>query len=173
AALTDVLTDLPNRRYGMTRLQQEWEASQRSGNPLSVVMADIDYFKRINDEFGHDAGDAVLKRCAEILRNNCRQGDVLARLGGEEFILIHIGAVQEEVVASTERLREAVERAVISHLGQELKVTMSFGVAERNARHHSIDDLMRSADGALYRAKEEGRNRVVGDERNRDQRAAG
>jgi two-component system cell cycle response regulator len=161
AALTDVLTSLPNRRYGMQRLQQEWEVCQRSGNNLSVVMADIDLFKRINDEFGHDAGDAVLRECADVLRQNCRQGDVLARLGGEEFILIHMNTGIDEVVASTERLREAIEQTIIQHLGENLRVTMSFGVAEKQVQHDSIDDLMRSADSALYQAKEGGRNAVI------------
>lgn len=81
AALTDVLTNLPNRRYGMNRLQEEWENALRTDHPLSVAMMDIDYFKRVNDDFGHDAGDAVLKECAEVLRHNMRRGDVLARLG--------------------------------------------------------------------------------------------
>lgn len=176
AALTDVLTDLPNRRYGMKRLQQEWEACQRSGNTLSVVMADIDFFKAINDKHGHDAGDAVLRECAEILRQNCRQGDVLARLGGEEFILIHLNTSVDEVVASTERLRVAIEEAEVIHLGKSLKVTMSFGVAERIVQHDSIDDLMRAADGALYEAKETGRNTIVAHippGPSLDQRAAG
>ena len=176
AALTDVLTNLPNRRYGMQRLQQEWEACQRTGQTLSVVMADIDLFKRINDQFGHDAGDAVLRECADVLRQNCRQGDVLARLGGEEFILIHLNTGVDEVVASTERLREAIEQAAVNHLGQTLKVTMSFGVAEKQAQHETIDDLMRSADSALYKAKENGRNAVVAfipPGPSLDQRAAG
>ncbi|MCP5021107.1 MAG: diguanylate cyclase [bacterium] len=176
AALTDVLTELPNRRYGMQRLQQEWEGCQRTGNTLSVVMADIDFFKRINDKHGHDAGDAVLRQCADILRQNCRQGDVLARLGGEEFIIIHLNAGVSEVVASTERLRIAVEDAVFVHLGASLKMTMSFGVAEKIIQNDSIDDLMRAADGALYEAKESGRNAIVAFRPpglNPDQRAAG
>ncbi len=176
AALTDVLTSLPNRRYGMKRLQQEWEGCQRTGNTLSVVMADIDFFKAINDEHGHDAGDAVLRECAEILRQNCRQGDILARLGGEEFIFIHLSTCMDEVIASTERLREAIEQAAVIHLGKSLQVTMSFGVAERLVQHDTIDDLMRAADRALYEAKETGRNKVVAHQPpgpNMDQRAAG
>jgi diguanylate cyclase (GGDEF)-like protein len=147
----------------MKRLQQEWESCQRSGNSISVVMADIDWFKRINDQYGHDAGDAVLRECADILRQNCRQGDVLARLGGEEFILIHLNTRLDEVIASTERLREAIAGAAVQYMGEELKLTMSFGVAERQSQHQSIDDLMRAADGALYKAKEAGRNRVIAD----------
>ncbi|MEZ6018967.1 MAG: diguanylate cyclase [Planctomycetota bacterium] len=161
AALTDVLTNLPNRRYGMTRLQQEWDSCVRTGRPMSVAMMDIDFFKRVNDNYGHDAGDAVLKKCADVLRNKVRRGDVLARLGGEEFLLIHIGADIKEAVASTERLREAIEAIVMQHNGQELRVTMSFGVAQRNARHDTIDDLMKDADDALYEAKDAGRNRVI------------
>ena len=161
AALTDVLTNLPNRRYGMTRLQEEWENATRTNRPLSVAMMDIDFFKRVNDQHGHDAGDAVLVHCAEVLRAGVRRGDVLARLGGEEFLLIHVGASLDEAHATVERLREAVEAIIVKHHNERLSITMSFGVAERSGRHGSIDDLMKDADNALYEAKEQGRNRVV------------
>lgn len=161
AALTDVLTNLPNRRYGMNRLQEEWENATRMQRPISVAMMDIDFFKRVNDQYGHDAGDAVLVHCAEVLRNGVRRGDVLARLGGEEFLLIHVGATLEEARKTVERLRTAVEEIVIKHHPEELRITMSFGVAERSPEHETIDDLMKDADNALYQAKEQGRNRVV------------
>ncbi|HPF13987.1 MAG TPA: diguanylate cyclase [Planctomycetota bacterium] len=169
AALTDVLTNLPNRRYGMNRLQEEWENALRTDHPLSVAMMDIDYFKRVNDDFGHDAGDAVLKECAEVLRHNMRRGDVLARLGGEEFLLIHVGASLEEAAAGCERLRAAVEQIRVPYQGSELMVTMSFGVAEKRPGQETIDDLMKDADNALYDAKDQGRNRVIAHEPPQDE----
>jgi PleD family two-component response regulator len=93
AALTDVLTELPNRRYAMNRLEHEWDAAVRLDRPLSVSMIDIDEFKRINDLHGHDVGDSVLKATAATLRSYTRRGDVICRLGGEEFIVIHVNCI--------------------------------------------------------------------------------
>ena len=160
AALTDPLTRLPNRRYAMRRLKQEWDVAERLDKPLSVAVGDIDFFKRVNDDHGHDAGDAVLRMVAAEMRRTCRSGDVLARVGGEEFLLIHTGGDLKTAAASAERIRLAVEALEIEHDGTSLKVTLSFGVARRTPGMRGIDDLIKAADKALYTAKEEGRNRV-------------
>jgi diguanylate cyclase (GGDEF)-like protein len=172
AALTDVLTKLPNRRYAMQRLKQEWDSSTRTGQALSVIMCDIDHFKHINDEAGHDVGDAVLREVACILGYNSRSGDVLARVGGEEFLSINVSCDRTKAVACAERLRRAIAESLFSYEGLARKVTMSFGVAQRTPKMTNIDNLIKAADEALYLAKNGGRNRVdcapfddAGDER--------
>jgi two-component system cell cycle response regulator len=161
AALTDTLTELPNRRYAMKRLKQEWESSQRTGRPLSVVMCDIDHFKRVNDEHGHDAGDVVLRETGFTLQSQLRASDVLCRLGGEEFLVIAVGADAETGVQVAERLRKSVERHRIRYQTFDRAVTMSLGVAESAEGMRNIDDFIKAADEALYEAKAQGRNRVV------------
>jgi two-component system cell cycle response regulator len=161
AAMTDPLTGLPNRRYGIKQLKQEWDSSLRTGQPLSVVLADIDHFKDVNDRFGHDVGDAVLREVSMLLRRVGRSGDVLCRLGGEEFLTIDVAATASEAALGAERLRDAVEGLEIQYPGFEGRVTVSLGVAERTADMVNIDDLIKTADDALYAAKARGRNCVV------------
>ncbi len=161
AALTDPLTELPNRRFAISRLKQEWEATSRSGRPLSATMADIDHFKRVNDLYGHDVGDMVLREAAAVLRGQCRQADFLCRLGGEEFLVIHVDSDLEGAVRAAERLRREIEQHRIRTEGYDGTITMSMGVAQRSGEMRSIDDLLKLADQALYEAKSTGRNRVV------------
>ena len=162
AAMTDALTELPNRRYAMNRLKQEWESAVRTGRPLSVIMCDIDHFKRVNDVFGHDIGDVVLKETAQALRSQTRGGDVLCRLGGEEFLSINIGCDIDRALVCAERLRTAVEMHAPHIEGFPWNVTMSLGVAEWTPDSMAgVDDLLKESDQALYGAKEGGRNRVV------------
>lgn len=161
AALTDTLTELPNRRYAMKRLKQEWESAQRTGRALSVVMCDIDHFKRVNDEHGHDAGDAVLRETGMTLQSQLRASDVLCRLGGEEFLVIAVGADADTGVQVADRLRKAVERHRIRYQTFDRAVTVSLGVAQAGEGMRGIDDLIKAADEALYAAKAGGRNRVV------------
>lgn len=160
AALTDQLTDLPNRRYAMKRLKQEWETARRTGRPLSVVMCDIDHFKRVNDDHGHDTGDAVLREVAYVLQAHGRASDVLCRLGGEEFIVINVATDVGTTEKAAERLRAAVARHTIHHGTFGRAVTLSLGVAQIMPGMANIDDLIKAADEALYMAKESGRNRV-------------
>ncbi|MEL6905236.1 MAG: diguanylate cyclase, partial [Planctomycetota bacterium] len=160
AALTDTLTELPNRRYAMKRLKQEWEAAQRTGRALSVVMCDIDKFKSVNDTYGHDTGDIVLREVAHTLQAHGRASDVLCRLGGEEFIVINVATDVETSEKAAERLRSAVHRHVIRHGAFQRSVTLSLGVAQMTDDMESIDDLIKASDEALYDAKESGRNRV-------------
>lgn len=160
AALTDVLTDLYNRRYAMERLVQEWADAERGHRPLSVLMLDIDHFKPINDNHGHDVGDAVLRQFAEILRAFSRTPDVPCRFGGEEFILIAPDTSLKGALHLAERIRLAVEHKTLMADGVTVRLTVSIGVAEKMATHASLDQLIKSADGALYHAKQNGRNRV-------------
>jgi len=162
AAMTDPLTELPNRRYAMSRLKQEWQSVVRTGRPLSVVMLDVDNFKKVNDECGHDVGDIVLRETASVLRSITRQSDVLCRVGGEEFLCINVGSALDDAAECAERLRRCVESHVIDHGSfKQQHITCSFGVAERGGEMACFDDLLKLADQALYEAKQAGKNRVV------------
>lgn len=160
---TDALTGLDNRRHLGERLHEMWEHGQRLHEPLALVMCDIDHFKRVNDEHGHQAGDAVLRQFAEVIKSEARGIDRVGRYGGEEFVLLLPGTVLDAAVIFAERLRSAVEAHVFTFGdGATLQRTMSCGVAAWP--HPSINDqeaLMRAADEALYVAKETGRNRVI------------
>ena len=160
AALTDALTELPNRRYIMKRLEQEWDSSNRTGRPLSVIMIDIDHFKKVNDVHGHDVGDVVLKETANVLRGATRQGEEVARLGGEEFLVVcpNSSLVQARICA--ERIRLAVERNVIQSGSFNRNVTVSLGVAERKPGVANYEALFKAADEAVYVSKNNGRNQV-------------
>jgi len=160
AVLTDLLTELPNRRYALTRLEQEVETSLKLGRPLSVIMVDIDHFKAFNDDYGHDVGDHVLRSTATVLRHSTRRGDVVCRLGGEEFLVINVNSPARGAVVCAERLRASVEENVVRIGGRSFRVTVSLGVAERPEKSRDLDDLLRRADQAVYRAKAAGRNTV-------------
>jgi diguanylate cyclase (GGDEF)-like protein len=163
AALTDVLTGLYNRRHAMQRLTQEWAEAERGHRPLSVLMLDLDHFKTVNDTYGHDVGDAALRQFAEVLRAFSRVPDVPCRFGGEEFLLIAPGTALQGALQLAERIRSAVEHKALVASGSELRFTVSIGVAEKQAEHVSIDQLIKAADDALYKAKDAGRNRIAAD----------
>jgi diguanylate cyclase (GGDEF)-like protein len=157
---TDALTELPNRRHLTSTLEREWKRSVRYGTPLSVVMADVDHFKAINDRFGHPAGDAVLKAIAERLTCGLRVTDTAGRYGGEEFMLI-LASPADGALRAAERWRAAVETHEIALENEvRLHVTVSMGIASRSAAVTSPDELVAAADSALYAAKHAGRNRV-------------
>lgn len=160
-ALTDPLTGLFNRRYFTQKGEEEFVRAQRYHVPFSVIMLDVDKFKAVNDTFGHDAGDQVLRELAVTLRQNARHVDTVSRLGGEEFGLILPNTSREQAIVAAERLRRAVEHQPIQLDHAWLKVTVSIGVASSCDQMCSLDDLLRNADTALYRAKENGRNQVV------------
>ena len=161
AALTDPLTGLPNRRYGMERLEQEWAASSRNQRPVSCVMIDLDQFKNVNDTFGHDIGDLVLRQVAATMRKEARTEDVICRMGGEEFLVICPDTGIAAAIHLAERLRTAVAKARFSIGSVGHTSTLSAGVAERNAAMVRTDELIKAADIALYAAKGAGRNRVM------------
>jgi len=160
AALTDVLTGLPNRRFAIEELQRAWAAADRHHHPLACLLIDVDHFKRINDTMGHDAGDAVLQAVASRLRASLRSDEVVCRLGGEEFLVVCRQSSRDCALKCAERLRTAVAARTIEHRGQSLTVTVSVGVADRKEDVIDVDDLLKLADLAVYRAKQLGRDRV-------------
>ena len=165
-ALHEPLTGLYNRRHFTERLSAELSAAQRHGRPLALLLADIDHFKRVNDEHGHLAGDEVLKTVANVLQGVVRKEDVLARFGGEEFVVLARETPLSGAKTLAERLRRAVERARTSFEGKDLAVTLSIGVTvsfglTRFEPGRTEQQLLAAADRALYRAKQNGRNTIV------------
>ncbi len=156
-ARLDVLTGLPNRRDFDVTLEQEIARSQRYGAPLCVAMGDIDHFKIVNDNFGHQVGDAVLKRLANFMRRRLRRIDYVARWGGEEFTILLPETRPEGAEELLNRLRASIAGHLIPEIGRA--VTLSFGITDYR-KPDGPADLLRRVDEALYRAKEAGRNRV-------------
>ncbi|MBB3953359.1 diguanylate cyclase [Novosphingobium sediminicola] len=161
--IRDPLTGLFNRRYMEETLTLEIARATRSGVPLSVVMCDIDHFKRFNDEFGHDAGDAVLQAVAAELKKQFRSGDVICRFGGEEFTIIAPGTTAQVLMDRVEQVRQAVGEITVRQKGRTLGlISMSFGIASwASGMDGNGEALIQAADVALYQAKREGRNRVI------------
>lgn len=164
-SITDPLTNSYNRGYLIQRLPQEISRSQRYGRPLSLIMSDLDHFKMINDEYGHQAGDIVLKKFVESIHGKIRQGiDWMARYGGEEFILVLPETDLRSASVLAERLRNIVSKNVIDVGKTQLRITASFGVtcldAAKSTDKASPESMIKEADACLYVAKKEGRNRV-------------
>lgn len=160
-ALTDPLTRLHNRRYGLDRLKQEWSFAAHSDAPLACLMLDIDFFKRINDQRGHDTGDVVLAQVARLIEANCRKDDVVFRYGGEEFCIVSPGTPLREALQLAERIVGAMRRARFGKEADPFPVTLSVGVASRAPGDEDMETLLVQADRALYAAKEGGRDRVM------------
>lgn len=160
-AMTDALTGLPNRRSAMARMKDVVAESSRYSEKLSCIMIDIDHFKQINDTYGHDNGDIVLKEVAHVFSRNARSYDMVSRMGGEEFLIISTRSDRLDSEMLAKRLRSAVEDHII-HLsdGSKASVTISIGVATWNETYADGGELIKAADNALYRAKRNGRNRV-------------
>lgn len=160
---TDHLTGLYNRRYLMDVLERELSRVQRSGSHLSLLILDIDHFKDINDHYGHQGGDMVLAEAASVFRNELRVYDTAARYGGDEFVAVIPGASQSEAEAVAERIRDSVEKSRFSEKMENVRLTVSIGIAVYPGPGiETMEDFIREADGALYRAKAGGRNRVEG-----------
>ncbi len=161
-SMTDGLTGVDNRRSLEQRLHEMFEHSLRLHEPIACVMCDIDHFKKVNDTYGHAAGDEVLKQFAEILKDEAREIDRVGRYGGEEFLLLLPGTVLDSAVTFAERLRQRVDDHTFSFEGGTLERTMSCGVAAwPHPRVSGREEMLKAADDALYVAKELGRNRVV------------
>jgi diguanylate cyclase (GGDEF)-like protein len=160
-AREDSLTGLANRRNFDELLAQEFARAQRSGHSLSVALADLDHFKRINDGYSHAAGDAALRATAMLMRATCRGVDVLARWGGEEFALLFPDTALEEAWRVCERLRQAVESYDCAAFAPGFRLTVSIGVSDMTGLNHH-EKLISRADASLYEAKRRGRNQVVG-----------
>jgi diguanylate cyclase (GGDEF)-like protein len=159
-ATTDELTGIWNRRHFLALAEAPWTRFVRERTPLAVLVLDLDVFKSINDRFGHDVGDAVIAHVANLCGSLKRESDILARFGGEEFVLLMPGTRGAEAVAFAEELRRRVEAEPLGVDGELLCITTSIGVAEADAAMASLGDLLKRADQALYDAKRDGRNRV-------------
>ena len=160
-AIYDKLTNVHNRRYFDERVKAETQKSFSSRTPLSLVMIDIDFFKKVNDTYGHHAGDSVLSKIASLLKNSVRKDDTVARYGGDEFVLVLPGAKLEVTAIIAERIRRLIETTPFEIESGQIHVTISMGIS--NIPTHqakSGEDLVKMADQALYKAKNEGRNRV-------------
>lgn len=158
--LTDGLTDVNNRKSFDKDLQVEVSESSRHNTNLSLAMLDIDYFKRVNDIYGHQAGDYVLKTFAKKIKEVKRREDVIYRYGGEEFALIIPHAEVEQAELFAERIRDAIENTTFEYHGQKIPVTVSIGLAQYKQGENE-EQLLSKSDQALYQAKETGRNKVV------------
>lgn len=159
---TDTLTGLANRRAILESLEREYRRMQRDGRPFSLILIDVDHFKKVNDRFGHEVGDEVLVRVAESARSSVRDVDEVARWGGEEFLVLLPECELQEAVEVAERVREGIRALEIAAGGEELRVSATFGVSML-AQGESVEDCRRRADLCLYAGKEQGRNRVVSD----------
>jgi len=163
--VTDERTNLLNDRYLKRRLAEEFKRAQRYGTPLSVTMLDLDHFKQVNDKYGHDCGDLVLRDFGRLLSESARTTDIVGRFGGEEFLVVlpNTGGIRAAIVA--ERIRKAAEEHIYKFKELLVRITVSAGVASypANAQVRDENDLLRAADQALYRAKQVSRNRVIVD----------
>jgi diguanylate cyclase (GGDEF)-like protein len=161
-AVTDLLTGLYNRRYLWEHLKGEFSRARRRSTTIAAVMIDIDHFKRVNDSFGHEAGDFVLAEFGALLKRSVRGSDVACRYGGEEFALVLPEISIENVRRKAEALRQAVKSLALDHRGTPLgPISISLGVAVFPSHAEDADSLFRRADQALYEAKNAGRDRVV------------
>jgi diguanylate cyclase (GGDEF)-like protein len=159
-AVSDQLTGLLNRR-GFNELgERAFSAARRSGEPLSVILTDIDRFKCINDRYGHAAGDSALEQFAQLVRNGRRREDIVARVGGEEFALLLPGTDLRDAMAMADQLCKTIGATPVDLTSIGLPMTSSFGVAALSNLDSSLDDMVRRADRALYRSKRAGRNQV-------------
>ena len=159
-AMTDPLTGLPNRRYAMERLQEMMAESTGLESTLSCIMIDIDHFKQINDTYGHDCGDIVLKKISDIFKKKSRTSDMISRIGGEEFLVVSDRNSLHEAMVFAERLRQEIAEHEIVLIGRTIQITVSLGVAIMTPDMSEGNALIMLADRALYSAKENGRNRV-------------
>lgn len=162
-SLLDPLTTLYNSRYLLTRADQEFALFERTGQHMALLMADIDHFKYVNDQYGHSVGDIVLHQIAKVMQTTARKVDVVARVGGEEFALLLPDSTTAGAMILAERIRERIEQTpIVIPDGRTLNVKISLGVSSTEEFLPQIfNELYESADNALYRAKRDGRNRVV------------
>ncbi|MCW5835987.1 MAG: diguanylate cyclase [Labilithrix sp.] len=161
-SIRDALTGLYNRRYTDETLEREIRRAERESSTIGVLVMDVDFFKRFNDSFGHQAGDHVLASIGALLRKKTRGADVASRMGGEELALVMPSSSLEDAAKRAEEIREAVAQMDVTHEGRDIgPVTLSIGVAAFPRHGATSDDVIRLADAALYRAKREGRNRVI------------
>lgn len=160
-ANTDSLTLLANRRYFLEQVEKEISRSIRYNSPLSLIIADIDHFKNVNDNYGHDIGDEVLISISNVFRRSLRKEDIIGRIGGEEFALLLPHTNLQSALILAERIKDGIaQSSVTSHNNKKIKVTISMGATELTHFDNDYQCLYRRADEALYKAKKNGRNKV-------------
>ncbi len=159
-AITDYLTGVYNRRYIMEYLKTELEKCKRYNHDLSIMIIDVDHFKKINDTYGHKSGDEVLKYICNLISENIRQSDVFGRIGGEEFLIVFNDTDVENASNKAEKIRSLIEKSKVEDNGKEISITISAGVTEYTKDDH-VDSIVNRADQALYNAKEDGRNKII------------
>ena len=159
-AITDELTNLANKRYFAEGFAREFSRAQRHARPLSLLVIDIDHFKRVNDAHGHHVGDLTLRAVADAVSSNARSNDLAARYGGEELVVLLPETSITQALALAERLRAAIAACVVRYRDATVSVTVSIGCAERRESDSTPDDLFDRADRQAYAAKDAGRNRV-------------
>jgi len=160
-ALTDVLSGLPNRRHAMVRLANDWAESLKNGTPLACMMIDADGFKQINDNYGHDAGDEVLRQLSKNLRYSVRTDDIVCRLGGDEFLIICPRTTLTGALHAAELIRQSIAALRVQAGDGVWTGSISVGVSERTPEMRSPEDLLKAADEGVYTAKRNGRNCVA------------
>jgi diguanylate cyclase (GGDEF)-like protein len=160
-SIRDPLTRLYNRRYMEDALQREFAHATRDGYPVSIIMADIDHFKKVNDTYGHAAGDEVLEQLSRTFLANFRVEDIVCRYGGEEFLIVMPETTAETAFLRIDNLRQHLESTDLKVTGAAMRITLSAGIAVYPAEGSTIDEVVQKADQAMYQAKKEGRNRVI------------
>ena len=160
-AQTDELTGIANRHYFTQQANTAIKYCKRTDQPVSFIMFDLDYFKRINDTYGHQTGDLALKIAVDAAKLACRKNDIVGRLGGEEFGVLLPGCASHLAAFIAEKCRKAIEQADFSSSGHDLDVTASFGIADSSNCEYNFEKLFAGADFALYQSKDMGRNRIV------------
>ncbi len=163
-SITDALTGLRNRRYFDQRISEEVARSTRYKLPLTLMLIDVDHFKKVNDTYGHTVGDKVLQTLSKIIQNVVRDGDIVARYGGEEIVIITPNTTKEEAAILAERLREKVEQTKVTTIAttqEVVQVTISIGLCSLSPIITDKEALLEESDQSLYLAKKHGRNRVV------------
>ena len=160
-AVRDMATGLYNKRYIVNELENYIRSSRRSGRPFSIILIDIDDFKHINDRYGHMSGDEYLMQMTKLLLNTLREQDIAGRIGGEEFLVVLPETDGQGAFQLAVRIKNAVEKFILSHLQFEIRTTISAGVCQYESRVIDVKDLIDRADRALYEAKKSGKNSVL------------
>jgi len=157
-AFVDALTELPNRLAYNEKFDAEFKYSKRYQTPLSLIIWDIDFFKQVNDTYGHEAGDQVLKEVAHLIQKNSRETDFVARYGGEEFVMLLPNSHAQQALVVSDKIRNIIRNTTFTYNEQPVKVTMSCGISEYQKTDEKPEDIFKRADDALYEAKHSGRN---------------
>ena len=160
-SVTDVLTGLYNRRGFDNYISYEFKQSKRNNEEYVITLGDIDFFKKVNDTYGHDCGDEVIKRVSDAIENNIREQDCLARWGGEEFIIMQKVNSPAIAIKVIERIKNEIENMKILYKNSTVSITMSFGMARMSGESHNYDQVIIEADKNLYKAKQSGRNCII------------